>query len=160
MLLNVDKWNEEGISSICSEYIKRYGGKIEYVDKGVINGTISNRLKILNPRYNLTALSWDFSYDDMQTYRKPMFGYDRVTWEQAKVDPAIIHFTTSFLSIRPWFEESKTPWTNKWLEYRNISLWYNEPLRVMDDRDKKNIKMKLFNYKYPNSLYYINSHKP
>lgn len=144
MLLNVDKWKEDGVSSICSKYIKHYGGRIEYVDQGVINGTISNRLKILNPRYNLTALSWDFSYDEMQTYRKPMFGYDKVTWEQAKADPAIIHFTTSFLSIRPWFEGSKTPWTKKWLEYKSGSEWKGEPLRVLKDRVKHDKKIEIF----------------
>ena len=71
LLFNVNRWKNEGISKVCTDFIKRHNGKTEYVDQGVINGTVCDRLKIVNPRYNLTALSWDFNYDEMQIFRKP-----------------------------------------------------------------------------------------
>ncbi len=146
MLLNVDKWRNDNISQRCSEYIKARKGKIEYVDQGVINGTVVRELKAVeSPRYNLTALSWDFSYDEMQVYRKPDHGYSRIQWEEAKSNPAIIHFTTSFLSIRPWFDGSETPWTDKWRYYKSLSEWKDQPLRLLKDRVAHDRKVKAFN---------------
>ena len=145
ILFNVDRWKSEKISTTCTEFIKKYKGKTEYVDQGVINGTVSNRMKIINPRYNLTALSWDFSYDEMRQYRKPEFAYEKNVWEEAINNPAIIHFTTSFLSTRPWFEGDDTPWTQKWREYKAQSEWKDEPLKIMKDKGNHEMKIKVFN---------------
>lgn len=129
ILFNVDKWKEEKISKVCTEFIKKYKGKTEYVDQGVINGTVVNRFKIVNPRYNLTALSWDFTYEEMQVYRKPDHGYSKEQWEDAVDNPAIIHFTTSFLSIRPWYENSNTPYSRMWDMYHELGEWKGFPKR-------------------------------
>lgn len=123
ILFNVDRWKSENISKTCTDFIKKYKGKTEYVDQGVINGTVSNRFKIIDPRYNLTAMSWDLTYEEMQVYRKPSFGYDKETWEKAVDNPAVIHFTTSFLSVRPWFVGSSTPYTDLWDQYHDRSEW-------------------------------------
>lgn len=123
ILFNVDMWKNENISRICTDFIKKYKGKTEYVDQGVINGTVSNRFKIIDPRYNLTAMSWDLTYEEMQVYRKPSFGYDKETWENAVNNPAVIHFTTSFLSVRPWLIGSSTPYTELWDSYHDRSEW-------------------------------------
>ena len=144
ILFNVDRWKSEGISKVCTEFIKKYKGKTEYVDQGVINGTVVNKMKIVNPRYNLTALSWDFTYEEMQVYRKPHHGYDKATWTEAVSNPAILHFTTSFLSIRPWFEGSNTPWTDKWILYRNNSEWNYKPKRQMKHKSMRNLKLQIF----------------
>lgn len=146
MLLNVDRWKREKIAERCTEFIKARKGKIEYVDQGVINGVLVRELKVVeSPRFNLTALSWDFTYEEMQVYRKPDHGYSKQVWEEAKMKPAIIHFTTSFLSIRPWFEGSKTPWTKKWREYHNASTWNDKPLRVMENSESHEKKIRVFN---------------
>ena len=140
ILFNVDRWKAEKVIKLCTEFIKKYRGSTEYVDQGVINGTVSNRFKIVNPRYNLTALSWDVSYEEMQVYRKPDHGYSKEVWEEAKKHPAVIHFTTSFLSIRPWLEGSSTPWTIKWREYKAQSEWKDEPLRTTKKSSSRKIK--------------------
>jgi len=145
MLLNVKRWKEEHIADKCTAFIKKHNGKIEYVDQGVINGVIARELKIAPVRFNLTALLWDFSYKEMQIYRKPDHGYDEDEWESAKKHPAIIHFTTSFLSIRPWLEGSKTPYTSLWREYHEKSEWKDTPLRIMKDRKLHDMKIRIFN---------------
>ena len=145
MLLNIKKWREDCISQKCSEYIRDRKGKIEYVDQGVINGILSRNIKVVDsPRYNLTALSWDFSYEEMQIYRKPDHGYSKEVWEEAKDNPAIIHFTTSFLSIRPWFEESKTPYSMKWLDYKEISAWCDIPLKKANESIIHHVILEVF----------------
>lgn len=144
LLLNVKRWIDENIEALVSEFIRKYKGKTEYVDQGVINGTISNRFKLVNPRYNLTALAYDFTYEEMQIYRKPQFGYSKEEWGQAVKTPAVIHFTTSFLSIRPWFEGSKHPYAQSWKEIHDRTPWKDEPYRKLKNREQRDKKEKIY----------------
>lgn len=140
LLLNVRKWIDDDIQTLTSEFIKKYKGKTEYVDQGVINGTVSNCFKIISPKYNLTTLAYDFTYEEMQIYRKPQFGYSKEEWESAKADPKVVHFTTSFLSIRPWFEGSRHPYAALWKKFHDKSPWKSIPYRKLENikiRDKK-----------------------
>lgn len=148
LLLNVKKWIDDDIETVVSEFIKKYNGKTEYVDQGVINGTVSNRFRLVSPKYNLTALAYDFTYEEMQIYRKPQFGYTKDEWKDAVQEPVVIHFTTSFLSVRPWFEGSRHPYTKKWKEIHAITPWKNEPVRKINNRKARDKKEKMY-YKMP-----------
>lgn len=146
LLLNVKRWIEEDVDSLEGEFIKKCDGKIEYVDQGVINGTISDRFKLVSPRFNLTTMAYDMTYEEMQIYRKPSFGYSKNEWEDALANPVIIHFTTSFLSIRPWYKGSKHPYADEWMEYHQKSPWYSLGYRKYKDEKKHQNKVKLFNF--------------
>ena len=151
LLLNVDRWIEESIQQTLCDFLRKYKGKTEYVDQGVLNGTISNRFLLVDPRYNLTSLAYDFTYKEMQIYRKPQFGYSEETWNNAIANPAIIHFTTSFLSVRPWFEGSKHPYAAQWKEIHNRTLWSGFPMRSLKERKKRDKKENLYR-KLPRGL--------
>ncbi|MCI5934044.1 MAG: glycosyltransferase family 8 protein [Lachnospiraceae bacterium] len=140
LLLNVTRWKQEDVDSQMMAFIQKYNGKTEYVDQGVINGTISNRFFLVSPRYNLTSLAYDFTYEEMLTYRKPDFGYSKEEWEKAIEKPAIVHFTTSFLSIRPWYEGSKHPYAKQWKETHDETEWKDEPYRELMGRKKRDKK--------------------
>ncbi len=144
LLLNVKKWIENDIETVVSEFIKKYNGKTEYVDQGVINGTVSNQFKLVSPRYNLTTLAYDFTYEEMQIYRKPQFGYAKEEWEDAVKSPVVVHFTTSFLSVRPWFEGSNHPYAGEWEKFYQESLWKDMPYRKKEDREVRNKKQKIY----------------
>ena len=151
LLLNVKRWIEEDIQTLTAQFIKKYKGKTEYVDQGVINGTVSNRFKLVSPRYNLTCLAYDFSYEEMQIYRKPHFGYTKEEWNEAVEKPAVVHFTTSFLSIRPWFEGSKHPYAVRWKKVHERSAWKNAPYRELKNRENRDKKERIYK-KLPRGL--------
>lgn len=151
MLLNVDRWIEEGIQQVAIDFIRRYKGKTEYVDQGVINGTVSNRFLLVNPRYNLTSLAYDFTYKEMQIYRKPQFGYSEEEWGNAVSHPVVIHFTTSFLSVRPWFAGSMHPYAANWKQIHDRSPWADCPCRVLKDRSRRDRREAVFR-KIPRGL--------
>lgn len=155
LLLNVKRWIEEDIDTVVSEFIKKYKGKTEYVDQGVINGTISNSLKLVSPRYNLTALAYDFTYEEMQVYRKPEFGYSKEVWEEAIKNPAVVHFTTSFLSVRPWFKGSKHPYAAEWKKIHGQTPWKENDYRVLTSRKKRDIKESIYRALPPQFAIYI-----
>lgn len=144
LLLNVNRWRVEDIDSMMGDFIKKYKGKTEYVDQGVINGTISNRFKLVSPRYNLTCLAYDFTYEEMQIYRKPDFGYSKDEWLEAIERPAVVHFTTSFLNIRPWFEGSKHPYAAMWKEIHDTTPWRNNDYRELRSRRSRDRKESLY----------------
>lgn len=145
LLLNVEKWINDNIEAEVSEFIKKYHGKTEYVDQGVINGTVSNQFKLVSPRYNLTALAYDFTYEEMQIYRKPQFGYSEREWKKAVENPVVIHFTTSFLSVRPWYEGSEHPYAKMWKEYHEESPWKDASYRKIKNRKSRDRKEQLYN---------------
>lgn len=151
LLLNVSRWKQEDIDSQMIDFIQKYKGKTEYVDQGVINGTISNRFLLVNPRYNLTSLAYDFTYEEMLIYRKPDFGYSKEEWEKAIEKPAIVHFTTSFLSIRPWYEGSKHPYAKQWKETHDETEWKDVPYRELMARKKRD-KKEWFYRKLPRKI--------
>lgn len=151
LLLNLDRWKNEGVQRTFSAFIQKHKGKTEYVDQGVFNGTVSNRFLIVDPRYNLTTVAFDFSYEEIQIYRKPRFGYSEDTWNKALSAPAIIHFTTSFLTVRPWFEGSEHPYAARWKETHDRSPWADSPEREMRNRSAWERKERLFR-KFPRRL--------
>ena len=42
--------------------------------------------------------------------------------------PVIIHFTTSFLSRRPWIEGCRHRYLGEWKKYKDMSPWKNAPI--------------------------------
>lgn len=144
LLLNVKRWITDNIQDVEIEFIRKYYGRTEYVDQGVINGTISNRFLLVSPRYNLTTLAYDFTYEEMQIYRKPQFGYTKKEWEEAVKNPAVVHFTTSFLSVRPWFEGSEHPYAKMWKEIHDQTPWRDKPYRETRHCKYKEIKEKVY----------------
>lgn len=151
LLLNVKRWIDEDIQKFVSEYIKTHNGKTEYVDQGVINGTVSNRFLIIHPKYNMTALGYDFTYEEMQIYRKPQFGYSKEEWMEAVNNPVLVHFTTSFLSVRPWYEGSRHPYAKLWKEVHDRTPWKNMPYRELKKREDKQRKMNIY-YAVPRGI--------
>lgn len=151
LLLNVDRWIEENIQQTLCNFLRKYKGKTEYVDQGVINGTISNRFLLIDPRYNLTSLAYDFTYKEMQIYRKPQFGYSEEEWNNAVSHPVVIHFTTSFLSIRPWFDGSKHPYAPQWKEIHDRTPWVGCKMRSLKERKKRDRKENIYR-KLPRGL--------
>lgn len=131
MLIDVKKWIEYDVEKKILNLIKEYGGLIPQGDQGALGAILSTNTKPLNPKYNLITLFYDFSYKDMMIYRKPSKGYySKIEIEEAKKNPVIIHFTTSFKSIRPWIKGSNHPYATEWLRYKQKSPWKDTPLRA------------------------------
>lgn len=145
LVISLKNWRK---AEICNEFIKfigSYDTLIPYVDQGVINGVMAGRIMTLPFRYNCYTVAFDFTYKEMLTYRKPSKFYSEEEVEAAKANPAIIHFTTSFLSLRPWIEGCEHHYVNEWLKYKKMSPWADTPLRKDNRSSKKKAFVKIFN---------------
>ena len=75
----------------------------------------------------------------MMVYRKPPKFYGREQIKRATESPAIIHFTTSFLSRRPWVEGCRHKYVGEWMKYKKatglrgvyITLIKHMPRKIM-----------------------------
>ena len=144
LLMNVVAWREQNVQEKLIKRIYERKGKVEYPDQDIFNSVISNQFILVSPRYNLTALAYDFTYKEMLIYRKPQFGYSEEEWKTAVAHPALVHFNTSFLSIRPWFEGSKHPYAELWRKYHANSPWRDTPMRKMKNYEKHERIVKIY----------------
>lgn len=138
-LIDLVKWKIANIDSKMSYFVKSRKGRLEYADESVLNGVLSMKLKRLSPKYNLTSLSIYFTVDELKLYRKSYINYSEYERQEALTDARIIHFTSSYLDVRPWVEGCQHPYTDKWLRYKEKSLWADEPLM----KDNRSVKKRL-----------------
>ena len=110
-------------------YIRICNGQVAYNDQGVINKVLHKDLLVLPPEYNAMTLFFDFTYPDMIKYRKPQSYYSAQQVDHARKHPRIVHFTSSFLSLRPWVKGSEHPYAPLWRNYYKRSPWRAKDLR-------------------------------
>lgn len=127
MLIDLAKWREANIIEKFSKFIHERSGRVPYVDQGCINGVCKNDIYELPARYNVYTLLYDFSYEEIQIYRADRMPYGLEEIEDAKLSPVILHFTSSFVTSRPWIEDSTHPCIRLWEEYLAISPWAGTP---------------------------------
>lgn len=128
MLIDLDKWKEQKIEEKLMEFIVKKNGKIPQGDQGALNAVLSHDTYCFEPYFNAVTIYFDFSYDEILIYRKPPKFYNREQIRKAVDDPTIIHFTTSFLSRRPWVEGCKHKYVGEWMKYKKLSPWADDEL--------------------------------
>ncbi|MDE5753725.1 MAG: glycosyltransferase family 8 protein [Oscillospiraceae bacterium] len=128
MLIDMKRWKENQIERKLLSFIKRHNGVIQQGDQGALNAVLSKDIYCFHPRFNSITIFYDFTYEEMQVYRKPVDFYSKKDIKQAVERPVIIHYTTSFTSTRPWIEGSKHRYKDRWLYYKSKSPWAEELL--------------------------------
>ena len=144
MLIDMKKWKKNSVEKRLLEFIKKNNGIVQQGDQGVLNAILSHETYCIHPKYNSVTIFYDFSYRDMMIYRKPPSFYSEEQINEAVNEPAIIHFTTSFLSRRPWVKGCEHKHKNIWLKYKNISPWKDEELREYSTSRINKLYLKLY----------------
>ncbi|MCH5203686.1 MAG: glycosyltransferase family 8 protein [Oscillospiraceae bacterium] len=152
MLIDLDRWREQNVEERLLDFISRKKGKIQQGDQGALNAVLTHDICCIDPRFNSVTIYHDFSYREMMIYRKPAEGfYSEEQVEAAANDPSIIHFTTSFLSKRPWIRGCQHRYVNEWLKYKELSPWKSTALWE-DDRPRWKQKITGIYRALPNAL--------
>lgn len=138
-LVNISKWRDENYDEKARDFIQKVNGKMEYADESVLNGIAATNMKIISPKYNLTSLSIYFNIDEVRIYRKPYFHYMEEEMKEALEDVRVVHFTSSYVDVRPWIEGSNHPYADRWMIIKNSSMWKNQLIK----KDKQNIKKRI-----------------
>ena len=138
MLIDLAQWKDQKTEEQLLNFIQKKKGQIQQGDQGALNAVLSRDTFCFAPWFNSVTIFYDFNYNEMMIYRKPPKGfYSKEEIEKAVEDPVIIHFTTSFLSKRPWIVGSQHQYADVWLKYRNASPWKTKTLWCDDRRGAK-----------------------
>lgn len=127
MLIDLEKWREKNVERRLMDFIVKRHGRIQQGDQGALNYVLAHDTYCFEPRFNSVTIFYDFSYEEMMTYRKPPAFYTKEQICEAVENPVLIHFTSSFLSKRVWMKGCKHRYVEKWLQYKQMSPWCNQP---------------------------------
>lgn len=144
MLIDLKKWREMNVRVQFIECISRHRGHVPYVDQGVLNEVLNKEIKLLPAKYNVFTEYYDFSYEEVKRYRRDVNVYSEDEIENAKKEPCIIHFTSSFLTPRPWVVGSTHPYAGEWLACRDATPWKGEKLWPNSDGFSKKMLKRIF----------------
>lgn len=129
MLIDLKHWKKQKVEERLLKFIESKKGKIQQGDQGALNAVLSYDAYCFEPRFNSVTIYYDFNYDEMMIYRKPPEGfYSRDEIRKAVEEPVVIHYTTSFLSKRPWIVGCQHKYVDVWRYFKELSPWQYSPL--------------------------------
>lgn len=144
LLINLEIWRKKNIIEKFINFSERFDNDVPYADQGIINGVVSIKSMIIDIKYNCYTALFDFTYKDLMIFRKPSKYYSEKEVSAAKEKPAIVHFTTSFLSLRPWIEGCGHPYVSEWLRYKEMSPWADVPLSKDNRSVRKKVAVRIY----------------
>ncbi|MDR3137704.1 MAG: glycosyltransferase family 8 protein [Tannerellaceae bacterium] len=134
MLIDMESWRNFGVEEKVSEAIRRLHGVGPYGDQCLLSMVLSDRTKLVHPRYNCLISRCVFTYSQLLQWRRPSFFYSKEEVQESVAHPVVIHFATFFHAPRPWIKTSPSEgFYKEWKAYLRISPWKDHPLWV-DDR--------------------------
>ena len=148
LLIDLEAWRENDIEQKYIDFIHEKAGVVTYDDEGVLNGTLGRMGKtgLLPLKYNVQAVFCALSYDEIEKYRKAVWPYTREEVEAAVQAPVVIHFTSFFMyGTRAWNEKDAHPQKGRFLYYKSVSPWRDEPYWPDNRTGLKKLSTKVYN---------------
>ena len=113
LLVDLDGWRRENLSARMLECLDQHRQHVRWWDQYALNVVLAGRWGQLDPRWNQG--SHVFIYPTWE--QSPL---DRQTFEQMRIDPYIIHYTTRF---KPWRPLCPHPLGKLYFEYLDRTAW-------------------------------------
>lgn len=131
ILFNLDELRKVNINVEIENYMGKYEKLINYADQDILNGMFKGRIGELNPKYDVMTIDVVHTYKEIQKLRRPTNFYVEEELRKAVTSPAIIHYTTNMLVVRPWFSNTDHPFAGEFKRYMDMSPWKNRELKKM-----------------------------
>jgi lipopolysaccharide biosynthesis glycosyltransferase len=139
LLINVKKWRTSNFIESFIELIKTYPDKNYLHDQNIINILSEGKILLLDPKYNVMS---EFYYVNYRKYLKLNSYFESIDkfysedqMQNALDNPTIVHFLSQMWH-RPWIKQNglikhkiKNPFNEKYIYYKSISPWSDEPLQ-------------------------------
>ncbi len=128
--LNLDEVRSGDYEKKFTDYIKKYGSSLAYLDQDVLNGVVPNEKKAVLPmRYNVISIYFYATYKQVLKIRRAKDFYSKKEFDASVKNPGLVHFTTCFLDgLRPWIGGNAHPYRKDFLRYKAMSPWVDEPM--------------------------------
>jgi lipopolysaccharide biosynthesis glycosyltransferase len=152
LLINLDEWRKNSVTSSIISYIKSHSEDNSLPDQDAINVVCKGNISILDPCFNVMSPLYLMSYENIIGYFNILNFYSKDKIIRAKKDPCIVHFT-GYPDTRPWQKGCHHPLKRLYKRYEDKA-----ELKIQSDQkfNKKNLrqKIKLFQFRYlPYKIY-------
>lgn len=131
ILFDMDALRKVNINVEIESYMTKYEKLINYADQDILNGMFKGKIGVLNPKYDVMTIDAVHTYEEIQMLRRPTNFYGKEELEKAVSNPAIIHYTTNMLVVRPWFSNTDHPFAAEFKKYMCMSAWKDRELKKM-----------------------------
>lgn len=103
LLINLKKWRESNVEESFIEFMHDNRKKFYQHDQGLLNYVFKDKIKVVNPKFNLASY-FNFLDYDLAIKFSAMEGeyYSKEIIEDASENPVFLHFCGSNYG-RPWF---------------------------------------------------------
>lgn len=120
LLINLKKWREENIEDKFIEFMINNQGRFYQHDQGVINETFKNKIKTIDPKYNLQGYFQFLSYNLSKKFSCMTIDYySKEILNEAKKHPVFLHFCSADY-FRPWHNPNHA-YAESYKEYAELS---------------------------------------
>lgn len=136
-ICNVAYCREHNLIRKILKLVEDYNGNPPTLSEGALNKVCYGKVKYISLKYNLMAgLLYMCNLD--ASYMSHLLHYSEEELRQSCEYPIVIHYLTAFYS-RPWYKNCSHPYKDKYLEYKALSPWKDDPL--LENRLPMKIRM-------------------
>lgn len=129
LLINLKRWRECEAEKMFLQFMASQNGYVAFPDEGVLNAVFDGEIYCLPLRYNVISMVFAFSHSEICRVKALKQFYTKAEVDAARENPAVVHFTHNFyMPLRPWMEGCDHPYAQKFLMYKAMTPWENEPL--------------------------------
>ena len=120
LLINLKKWREDEVEVKFIDFMVKNQHRYYQHDQGVINNVFKDKIKIVNPKYNLQIHFQTFDYDLSRKFNcMETEYYSKEIVEEAQKHPVFLHFCGSEY-FRPWYNPEH-PYANEFKKYAKLA---------------------------------------
>lgn len=131
ILFDMDALRKVDITCEIESYMEKYEKLINYADQDILNGMFKGKIGELDPKFDVMTIDVVHTYEEIQKLRRPTNFYSEEEIEKAKQNPAIVHYTTNMVVVRPWFSNTDHPYASEFRKYMAMSVWKDYELKEM-----------------------------
>lgn len=130
MVMDLKKWREEKITEQAFQFIKTYPQLLRFHDQDTLNAILHDRWLELHP-------SWNAQTYLMLEEKEHPTAIGRLKWQEARVNPAIVHFCGS---QKPWHKNSVHPFRKDYLRLRNKTTFPLTRVKLISKKEDTHLK--------------------
>ena len=123
LLVNLKKWKQINAGKIILDYYRDNNGKLFANDQDAINGSLSDNIFTLLPKFNFYNIFYQYSYSFFKKLMKPVEYIKEEDFKECVKNPIIIHYLGE---ERPWRIGNHHKYKNDYLKYLNKTPWENQ----------------------------------
>ena len=123
LLVNLKKWKQLNAGKVILDYYKKNNGKLFANDQDAINGSLSDNIYTLLPKYNFYNIFYQYSYNFLRKLMQPVEYIKKEDFKECVENPIIIHYLGE---ERPWRLGNHHKYRDDYLKYLNKTPWENQ----------------------------------